>query len=506
MTQSMKFRMAGAATALGLVTTLAACGDSEDQADTGSGDVPESVSIVLRNDVDSFDPFLSQADSGAKQVFDALYDTLVRVKPGGGEGEIVVEPSLASEWEVTEDSASFTLRDELACGDGTPLTASGIAASLEHLADPDTGAFARARVFGPDGVESIEADDEAKTLTVNLNKPFTYLLEGLSVAYIVCPTALDNLEALASMPEPTGPYTVAEFSRGDRYVLERRDDVAVVDPETLPAELDLRVITDDTTRANLVSTNEVDVASVLGRDADRLKEQMDSISGPAALASTLIFNQSDGLPGADKEFRTAVAQAIDPTAYATASSFSLGEAINTVYTPNMDCYDSSNGELTPSFDLEAATSVLESRDETIRVVGIDYQNSGPELVADSLRKAGANVEVAKGTLAQAINILFGTGEWDVVVYPYEVVMPLPSWLVNQVGVGNLVNENYFRLAAAAAATAGDSRCGLWSDAEAALLENVDMKPLVWTSAEWFTNGLTFEANSFYIDTRTIRGK
>jgi hypothetical protein len=47
---------------------------------------------------------------------------------------------------------------------------------------------------------------------------------------------------------------------------------------------------------------------------------------------------------------------------------------------------------------------------------------------------------------------------------------------------------------------------LWSDAEAALLENVDLKPLVWTNAAWFTNGLTFDANYFYVDTRTIRGE
>jgi peptide/nickel transport system substrate-binding protein len=506
MTRSTKYRAGSAVLTLGLLAGLAACGDSDSKEPASSGDVPDKVSLVLRNDVDTFDPFLSQAESGAKQMFDALYDTLVRVSPGESAGEVVVEPSLAEEWEVSADSATFTLRDGLACGDGTPLTATGVAASLKHLADPDTGAFSTSRVFGPSGAKKITADDEANTVTVELKAPFTYLLEGLSVGYIVCPSALEDLDTLAGTPAPTGPYTVSDFKRGERYVLERRDDLVVVDEADLPAELELRVIADDTTRANLVSTKQVDVAPILGRDAERLKGSLEPIVGPAAIASSLIFNQSEGLPGADKDFRTAIGQAVDPAAYATASSFDLGEPIDTVYTPNMDCYDEGNGELTPGYDPDAAATALASTSKKIRVIGIDTQNSGPDLVADSLREAGVEVDLFKGNLSQVIDIVFGTGDWDVFVYPYEVVMPLPSWLVNQIGPGNLVNDDYTRLVEEAAATEGDGRCELWSQAEAALLENVDLKPLVWTNAAWFTNGLTFDANYFYVNTRTIRSR
>jgi peptide/nickel transport system substrate-binding protein len=506
MTRPTKYRTGSAVVALGLLATLAACGDSDTKETTSADSVPDKVSMVLRNDVDTFDPFLSQAESGAKQMFDALYDTLVRVSPGESDGEVVVEPSLAEKWEVTPDSATFTLRDGLACGDGTPLTATGVAASLEHLADPDAGAFSTSRVFGPAGAKKITADDQANTVTVELKEPFTYLLEGLSVGYIVCPPALDDLETLAGTPAPTGPYTVSAFSRGERYVLERRDDLVVADETDLPAEIEMRVVADDTTRANLVSTKQVDVAPILGRDAERLEGSLEPIIGPAAIASSLIFNQAEGLPGADKDFRTAIAQAVDPAAYATASSFDLGQPIDTVYTPNMDCYDESNGDLTPGYDAAAAKAALASTGDKIRVIGIDTQNSGPDLVADSLREAGLKVDLFKGNLSQIIGIVFGTGDWDVFVYPYEVVMPLPSWLVNQIGPGDLVNDDYTRLVEQAAATEGDGRCDLWSQAEAALLENVDLKPLVWTNAAWFANGLTFDANYFYVDTRTIRSQ
>lgn len=509
MSRSFTYRTLSVAVSLGLFAAVSACGDGDSNESTAAGEVPETVSIVMQNDVDTFDPFLSQAGGGAKQVFDALYDTLVRVSQAESDGDVVVEPSLAEEWEVSADSATFTLREGLACGDGTPLTATGVAESLKHLADPDTGAPSTSRVFGPAGAKEITADDEANTVTIELNAPFTYLLEGLSVGYIVCPSALEDLETLAGTPSPTGPYTVSKLERGERYLLERRDDLVVVDEADLPAEIELRVVADDTTRANLVETKQVDVAPVLGRDAERLKGSLEPIIGPSALASSLIFNQSDGLPGADKEFRTSVAQAIDPAAYAKASTFDLGEPIDTVYTPNMDCYDEANGDLTPALDVDAAAAGLEAsgyQGKEIRVVGVDFQNSGPDLVADSLRKAGLEVDVFQGNLSQLIDIIFGSGDWDVFVYAYEVVMPLPSWLVNQIGLVNIANEDYNRLAEEAAAATGGDGCDLWSAAEAALLENADLKPLLWTNTAWFTNGPTFDANYFYVDTRTIRSQ
>lgn len=511
-------RLAAIATSLSVIAvSAAACGgSSSDDKSAASGDAPASVSLVLRNDVDSFDPFKSAAESGAKQVFDAVYDTLVRVK--AADAKVEVEGSLAKSWDVEPASATFTLREGLTCVDGTALTATGVAKSLQHLADPATGALYASRVFGPGGAKNISADDAANTVKIDLNAPYTYLLEGLSQAYVVCPTALDDVESLATKPAETGAFKVTESKRGEKYVLQSRDTPAIPKSE-LPGTLELRVVNDDTTRANLVETKGVDIASILGRDAERLQRSNKPIAGKAMLADAVLFNQVEGHPGADLEVRRAIAQAIDSAGYAKASTFDLGSPIDTMYTPNMACYSADNGKLTPAFDLEAAKASLAKagygpggKKLTVRLLGIDSQNSGPEFLADSLRKLGVDVKLSKGTLEQAIGVLFGDGGWDVMVYPYPVPTPVPSTLVNQISgklgetlnVGSVHNDVYDSTVEKAAGATGDEQCALWSKAEAALLENVDLKPVVWSNAAWFANDVTFEANYFNIDTRSIR--
>lgn len=510
-------RLIAVAASLGVVAVAAAAcgGDSSGGKDSATGEAPSSVSLVLRNDVDSFDPFKSAAESGAKQVFDAVYDTLVRVQ--ASDSKVEVTGSLAEKWDVKPDSATFTLRSGLTCADGTALTATGVAKSLQHLADPKTGALYASRIFGPGGAKDISADDAANTVTIQLNAPYTYLLEGLSQGYVVCPTAFDDIEALATTPAETGAFELAESKRGEKYVLKSRETPAVAKSK-LPGTLELRVVNDDTTRANLVETKGIDIASILGRDAERLKRSNKPIAGKAMLADAVVFNQAAGHPGADLEVRRAIAQAVDSAGYAKAATFDLGSPIDTMYTPNMACYEAGNGKLTPQFDLDAAKATLASagygpggKKLTMRLLGIDLQNSGPEFLADALRKLGVDVKLSKGTLEQAIGVLFGDGGWDVMVFPYPVPTPLPSALVNQISgelgvtlnVGSVQNKVYDSTVEKAAGATGAEQCELWSKAEAALLENVDLKPVAWSNAAWFANGVTFEANYFNIDTRSI---
>ena len=503
--------LAGAAVAA-LALPLAACSSTPEGGEDGS---MSKLSIVMRNDVDTFDPFKSAGEAGAKQVFDAVYDTLIRVD--AADATVTVTGSLAEEWEMREDGGLFTLRDGLTCGDGSPLDAAGIAMSLEHLAAPETGALYASRVFGPGGLKSITADPETNTLDIQLNESYTYLLEGLSQAYIVCPTAFEDLEALSSAPAETGTYTVNKMSRGESYELVSRE-TPVFAQDKLPATLELRVVSDDTTRANLLETNAVNISSVLGRDAERLKGSFDQTDGRAFMSDALLFNQTEGLAVNDVEVRRALSLAVDNASYTKAATFDLGTPSDTMYTPNMACYTEANGKLTTGFDAEAAKQALADAGYgeggeplKIRLLGIDTQNSGPEYIADALRNIGVEVEANKGTLEQGLGVLFGTGEWDMMVFPYPVPTPLPSALVNQasgtlgetLNVGNVQNADYNRLVAEAAATMGDERCALWGEAEAALLSNVDMKPMTWSNALWFSEGLTFDADFYKVDTRSI---
>ena len=116
------------AKALVAVTCLAAaaCGTATaGPAETGT------VRTVLNADPSSFDPAMAQGQQ-TFQVASLLYDTLLRRDDGSK-----LVGGLASSWSAESASDyTFTIRDDATCADGTPITASVVAASLTQARRP----------------------------------------------------------------------------------------------------------------------------------------------------------------------------------------------------------------------------------------------------------------------------------------------------------------------------------------------------------------------------------
>lgn len=511
---------ATATVALGAAVLTACGGDADGGSGGASGETPDAVTMVLRNDVDSFDPMLTAAEQGAVQMYEALYDTLVRRNWKTGE----YESAMATTWEATPTKIDFELKSGLTCSDGSDLTATDIANSLKRLADPETGSIYTGRFFGAGGVKQIVGDDDANTVSVEVNEPHSDLIDSMATAFIVCPKGLEDTEALATTPQGSGPYRLVSMKRGDTYELEAWDSPALEDPDSVPDKLTYRVVMSDSTRANLVDTDGADIVSVVGRDSKRLEASVAPIQGKAFQADSIVFNQRDGAPFADEALRRVVAQAIDAQSYTKAASFDVGEAIDTLATPNMDCYVESNGDLKPKVDQAQAKADLEAagygeggKELSVRLLGYDLQNSGPEYIADALRELGITVEITNGTLAQAAGVVYGdAGEWDVMVFPMNApaphLYPAVTKMSSNLGeggsynFGRVENPEFDRYAALAPASTGDARCESWSKAEAALLERVDVVPMMWPIANHFSKDLTFETGYRTTDLRTIRVK
>ncbi len=521
-----------------LSLALAGCSSSDSADDSGSvsdadavsgaaesAGAPESVSIAVRNVPGTFDPHKSLLGNGASQTFDALYDTLVRNKIRGVDSpasDEPVVPAMASSWTVEPDSAVFTLKDNLTCSDGTPLTATDIAASIERYAAPETAAQTVVSAFGPSGLKSAEGDDAANTVTVTLNKPYSGLLSGLSLAFIVCPPGLADPEALATDPDlgATGPYQLTSSKAGSEYTFTRRDSAAIDDPTLLPETLTIKVTTDDTTRANLITSGDVDIAPVLGRDAERLAATHSPIVGAPSIAHTALMNQKDGHATQDKRIREAIWHAVDAAQYTQATTFGAGSPSPTLYTPNTECYHAGNAELARTFDMDKAKELVADagygpggEELVLNVVGWNDYGPGAEYIADSLRQLGATVTLRTGTQDQVVGILFGEGDWDIVMVALDQTTYTPAGPVTFVSdafgpslnVGAVANETYDGTIGEASETLGQAGCDLWAEAEAALLENVDVMPLTWMLVSWFPNDdLTFEATYLWVDSRTIR--
>src|SRR5262245_56317190 len=118
--------MRGIPAFIGLTLVLASCvsapaspsgGGASSSAKTNFG--PSStLSIQIDGPWATFDPIAPGGNLGSTQLYAALYDRLVALTP---EKQIV--PYIASSWEQTGNTLKFTLKKNVTCSDGTPLTA-----------------------------------------------------------------------------------------------------------------------------------------------------------------------------------------------------------------------------------------------------------------------------------------------------------------------------------------------------------------------------------------------
>ncbi len=509
-------------------------GDATGRGVQSSKPAPEAVTILIPKTIDSFDPHTSFSEDGAQQFMLFVYDNLVRRTL---DGEFV--PGVASEWTLLPEgqaptTAVFKIREGLTCSDGSPLGPEEVRLSFERFARDGSGT---ARIFGPDGPKSITADTAAGTVTLELNGPNNDILTGLANSgQIICPRGVLDPDLLQGVEAAgSGPYTLrAGFKKDDEYVLQRRDDYTALPEGTkitdLPKVVTLKLVTEDTTAADLVEKNDNTIAGILSTDTERLKENEELVSVPAAAYGTnaVVFNQREGEPFTDPALRKGVAALIDSVQGGNAETQGLGNPIRTLYTDNIDCYDPKAAEALPAYDVAAAEKLLDEAGYRkgpdgfrtkpdgspleLRVVGDHTQFKAPDYIAQALKEGGFKVDLKVGVRAESYARFF-VGEYDLGSYPFISATPLPALYFNQVsGTGALDNlskidnPEYVQHAKAGWAAPPDSaeRCEGWQAAERALLANADSVPLDQPVKYWFGHGVTFNAVYYKVDPFSIR--
>src|SRR5699024_3055894 len=147
---------------------------------------------------------------------------------------------LATEWDVSSTEGTFTIRDDATCSDGTEITPTIVADSLNFFADPENMASTASQVFGP-GQPTITADDSAGTVHIELAQPWTDLLTGLNLAQtgIMCPAGYEDEEGFAAGSVEgafSGPYVLEAIQHGVSYTLALREDYAAWPEFATPLE------------------------------------------------------------------------------------------------------------------------------------------------------------------------------------------------------------------------------------------------------------------------------
>lgn len=493
-------------TALAAGLTLSACGGSSSSDGGSSADgASGTVRLALPADPSTLDPQLATA-SGDFIADRLVYDPLVRRDDKGN-----VIAGLATKWDVAADGkgASFTIRKDIKCTDGTKLTATDIANSVKRYSDPKTGALSAPQVFGAANKVTVTADDAAGTVDIKLANAWSDLLLGLTLpqAGIVCPKGLSDPALLKAGGKGagSGPYYLASSKQGDTYTFAVHEGYAwggeyARQPKgTKPATVEIKIRASEATMANELQSGAVDYAGLTGPDTARFVGKKDFALVPAPIIRNyVVFNHAEGHPGADPAFRKAVAQLLDRKLFNQSVTKGSGVLLASIADASVPCANTDESLLTP---LDAAAGATGVKDVDVKVVGSNAVagGAGNIFVQATLKQAGANVKLVNTDNATWANdVLANKGDWDVSIQPNlnltNLLTTPASFFVGATpadggrNYSSTQNADFAKGFGVAMTTTDETaKCAAWGSAQKALLSANDVVPLATINVNYITS-------------------
>ncbi|MGW0086586.1 ABC transporter substrate-binding protein [Streptomyces sp. NPDC003393] len=519
-------------TMLGVMAlTVSACGGGSVGNRSADGRLVEGKTFTqaIASDPGSLDPHMT-ALTVAIQTDRYLYDSLLNLNSAGEP-----EAGLAEKWHATTTKATFTLRSGITCADGSPLTASDVAANINFVGDPANKSPLAGFAVAPR--TKATGDNANRTVTLTSGAPDAFLLRDVGSLPIVCAAGLRNRSLLAKGKAGTGMFTLTDAVPGDHYTLTRRKDYTwgpgkwKAKQPGLPTKVVVKVIPNQTTSANLLLSGRLNAASISSPDKRRLSAKKLFHADDLSPLGELFFNEAPGRAGQDEKVRRALVQALDLAQLGKVLTSGTGAAAKGMITirPEACTGDSVTGHL-PAHDLAAAKKALDAAGWRVGPDGVRIKKgkrlaltavyptqlgstmaSTAELAQQVWKGIGVDVTL-KGVDSPGINqVLFSTGVWDISMIPFG--FGLPSQAVPFVSgeappkgtnFGHIANADYAAQVRKAAALAGKASCPTWLGAETSLIEHVDVVPYFNSVRPFFGSGARFELSVGSISPSSIR--
>ena len=217
-------KLIGTLLACAATVALAACGGTEEPADT-----PISISLTRAPELD---PALA-SDSGALEPLWLVYTPLLTYRHADGERGAELIPGLASDLpEISADGLTYELdlRQGLNYSDGSPVRASDFEHAIARVRQLDSPG---ARYYR--GITGIEADDESGRITIELAAPDREFADSLALPYAAPVPARTPDRDLSDDPPPgVGPYEITSTRPDGGFVLVRSESFADLDIPDVP--------------------------------------------------------------------------------------------------------------------------------------------------------------------------------------------------------------------------------------------------------------------------------
>lgn len=465
-------------------------------------------SIEGITDIVSLDPARA-TDAQGFTVIGLMHAGLVRLN-----ADLLVEADLAESWEISDDGLvyTFTLKDDTAFSDGSPITANDVVWSFTHALDPNTGAwtgpFLLSNIAGSDELMAGDTEElsgvvavDEKTVEITIKQPSAYFLSQLTFG----PAKITSAAQAATDPEwdqnpvTSGAFALDAWDRGQGLALTPNENYW--EAPTQLEQLNIVFNQDSETAFQLYRTGELDIMGGAQNPlpAARVPEVEDSpdfVSTNAFNVRYIGFN-NELAPFDDVRVRQALAMAIDRD---TLANVVLGGTVNPtdrILPPGMPGSELPVEGL--GFDPAMAVSLLEeagiSPDElsVTLTYGVEGDNERIVTVIQSMWAENLGIDVTLeplelSTFSSRLNDTYQDPQNGVEAY-YSVwgtIYPDPQYFTSQVlgtDVGNnnghYSNEEFDALTAEADVITGDTaaRLDLYNQAEQIAVTEVGWLPL-----------------------------
>jgi peptide/nickel transport system substrate-binding protein len=317
-----------------------------------------------------------------------VYETLVKQDQ---EGKIV--PSLATSWKVSDDRKTYTfdLVDNATFSNGDKFTADAAVFSINNVKSQWTITLKKAM----DVVTDVKALSPTQ-LQVTLAKPSNDWLFRMTtrIGAMMSPKGVD---ALATKPVGTGPYTFETWNRGDSIVLKGNPGYWGKKPPF--STVTLKYFKDATALNNALLTGTINVVTTV-QAPESLKqfqgnEKYQIIEGTTNGEVVLSFNNSKA-PLTDVKVRQAIRSAIDHKALVDTCWAGKGTLIGSMVPPTDPWYEDRTGDF--PFDQAKAKQLLaESGSATptlrLRIPNLPYAVACGQVVKSQLEQVGIKVNL-----------------------------------------------------------------------------------------------------------------
>jgi peptide/nickel transport system substrate-binding protein len=391
----------------------------------------DSVTIGMILEPPGLDPTTGAAAAIGEITHYNIFEGLTKIN-----GDFTVTPLLAESWSLSPDlkTLTFKLRKDVHFQDGEALTSKDVKFSFERAAAKESTNKEKAFFAS---IESIDASDPAAVALKFKAPSFDALYHlGMNTAVIV-----DEKSAAANATNPvgTGPYKLANWTKGSSVTLEKWDgfrDAAKI----AISKATFRFINDPSAQVAALLAGDVDAFPRFGNLDSLAQFQSDprfKVTIGGTEGKTILAMNNKKKPLDDLKVRQAIAYAIDHKAIIDGSQNGIATPIGSHLTPNDPGYVDLTGQY-PHDPAKAKALLKEAGVTTPLQLSLilpppPYARKGGEIIAAELAEVGIEAKIENVEWAQWLSGVYTGKNFDLTIISH----------VEPLDIGIYANPGYY---------------------------------------------------------------